>query len=116
MIDAKLLAACANRNPEDVMRQINAGARTNATTSLGNPSNVLHQATRVTPGIPKSVDDPGLIETLVDLGANVDQRDKEGRTPLYQAVLNRLPNAAVELLRNNADPTIRCNAGRIPLY
>ena len=99
------------------MRHINAGARINATTSPENPSNVLHQATRATPGIPKSaLDDPQLIEELINLGANVDQRDKENRTPLYQAVMNRLPYTAVELLRNNADPTIRCNAGRIPLY
>lgn len=99
------------------MHQINAGARITAAMSPENPSNVLHQATRATPGIPKStLDDPELIEELIQLGANINQRDKEGRTPLYQAVLNRLTSAALVLIRHYADPTIRCNAGRIPLY
>lgn len=52
---------------------------------------------------------------LLKLGADPNHRDRGGRTPLFDATLNRAPIAALRVLVDaNADPTIESNLGMSP--
>jgi ankyrin repeat protein len=55
------------------------------------------------------------VEQLVDAGADVDQRDRAGKTPLYLAVELRHPQMVALLLGKGADPGKADQRGISPL-
>lgn len=55
-----------------------------------------------------------LLPRLLSAGLSVDQRDKEGRTPLHRAAAARNEYAVAALVEAGADPSLRDNAGRLP--
>lgn len=55
------------------------------------------------------------IETLVQAGANVNQRGEHGYTPLHNAVEQNHLHVVVFLLENGADASARNDAGDTPL-
>jgi ankyrin repeat protein len=55
--------------------------------------------------------DAGLFKRLVELGANVEPKDRRGRTPLASAVLNASFKIVRFLLANGADPNSRMPGG-----
>ena len=58
-----------------------------------------------------------LITTLIELGANVNQREAvSSMTALYRAILMDDYFAAKSLLENGAFPAQRCVQGRTPMY
>ena len=56
-----------------------------------------------------------IVEQLVDAGADVDQRDRAGKTPLYLAVELRHPQMVALLLGKGADPGKADQRGISPL-
>jgi ankyrin repeat protein len=57
-----------------------------------------------------------MVKLLVSQGANVNGRDKEGRTALYCASLNGHPEVVRILLKNGADPNISDDQHKAPLH
>ena len=56
----------------------------------------------------------GMIEFLLDNGANINKQNIHGWTPLHFAARNNEQSAAVFLVERNASKTIRCNDGMTP--
>jgi hypothetical protein len=53
----------------------------------------------------------GIVAMLVSAGADVDGRDRLGRTPLHHAAVAGHESVVVYLLLHNADPEARCEKG-----
>jgi ankyrin repeat protein len=70
----------------------------------------LHAA--VGHGFPSPLD---VIDVLVHGGANVDSRDREGRTPLFLAACKGDDAAVARLLDHGADANAAADGGRTPL-
>ena len=62
---------------------------------------------------PKS--DPLLLKILLDFGADVNSRNKEGRTALHYVAQNHSAAHALVLFEHNAELNIRDNFGQTPL-
>ena len=57
----------------------------------------------------------GVLDALIDAGANVNAKNADGRTPLhYAATHSRLPSAVIALLDAGADPKAKDEVGRTP--
>lgn len=55
-----------------------------------------------------------IVRLLLDFGADINHRDKAGKTPLIEAVTARMFKMALLLLRRGADPTIENQWGNTP--
>ena len=53
---------------------------------------------------------------LIEAGADLENRNKEGQTPLLAAVKRRHTGAALLLIESNASVSARDNDNRTPLY
>jgi uncharacterized protein len=60
--------------------------------------------------------DRDLVSRLLAEGAAIDERDSEGRTPLYMAGLGAMPKMIDKLLIEGADASIRNNEGLTVLH
>ena len=52
-----------------------------------------------------------VIDVLLEQGADVDHRDRGGKTPLFSAMLTRNYKTALHLIDRGADPTVRNHQG-----
>lgn len=59
---------------------------------------------------------PDVIETLYDLGSDLDSRQKSKETPLHIACQHGRPNAVVKLLQLGSDPSALEEVGMTPLH
>ena len=117
MRELDLMSACANRDVKEVERLLNAGARITATMGPVSSPGVLHNATCNVPWVQQPQQDaPDLVRGLILSGANIEHRDAQGCTPLYQALKNKLPKTVEVLLGYGADTGAMCKAGRLPIY
>ena len=57
-----------------------------------------------------------LVEYLLQIGANPNQKDKKGRTSLHVATLSRNPDVVELLIRYHADVNVVSNTGSTLLY
>lgn len=57
-----------------------------------------------------------MIETLLEAGADINLRDKNGATPLHRAVRTRCADAVQCLLDAGCDPLLRNNSGSTPFH
>lgn len=74
----------------------------------GRAAMTLHEAA--------NVGDRDLVSKLLADGADIDERDAEGRTPLYMAGLGAMPKMIDKLLIQGADASIRDNKGLTVLH
>jgi len=74
----------------------------------------LHIACWSHPG--GGTDGEALVENLIQRGANINARDKAGRTPLHHATSSDARSIIPLLIRHGADVTARDNAGETPLH
>jgi len=107
--DSSLFEAAVTGNLEAVKQHIAAGTDLNQTdpNPFGSKGSALHAAAAF-----------GYNEVAVALiegGADVNQKDKEGQTPLHMAALFCYPKIAQALLDNGADKTIKDNDGQTAL-
>ncbi|MEZ0259465.1 MAG: ankyrin repeat domain-containing protein [Alphaproteobacteria bacterium] len=56
------------------------------------------------------------LRMLIEAGADLENRNKEGQTPLLAAVKRRHTGAALLLIESNASVSARDNDNRTPLY
>ena len=107
--DSSLFEAAVAGNLEAVKQHIAAGTDLNQTdpNPFGSKGSALHAAAAF-----------GYNEVAVALiegGADVNQKDKEGQTPLHMAALFCYPKIAQALLNNGADKSIKDNDGQTAL-
>jgi hypothetical protein len=105
-IDAMVLAARFNSNPDVVTIFLRAGVDINARGGDGDPP--LSAATEN--------QSPGVVAALLKAGADVNARAKDGFSPLTSAIiLNRNPEVINKLLEAGADVNARDEDGSTPL-
>eukprot|EP00595_Chromulina_sp_UTEXLB2642_P002947 CAMPEP_0196764890 /NCGR_PEP_ID=MMETSP1095-20130614/7128_1 /TAXON_ID=96789 ORGANISM="Chromulina nebulosa, Strain UTEXLB2642" /NCGR_SAMPLE_ID=MMETSP1095 /ASSEMBLY_ACC=CAM_ASM_000446 /LENGTH=674 /DNA_ID=CAMNT_0042121683 /DNA_START=525 /DNA_END=2549 /DNA_ORIENTATION=- len=63
-----------------------------------------------------SYNQPHLVSVLLSLGANVNQKDDEGFTPLLAALVKDFPNEALAIIEKGADIYEPNVTGRSPLF
>jgi len=107
--DNSLFEAAVTGNLEAVKQHIEAGTDLNQIdpNPLGSKGSALHAAAAF--GYTK------VAVALIEGGADVNQKDKEGQTPLHMAALFCYPKIAQALLNNGADKTIKDNDGQTAL-
>jgi len=108
-LDVSLFEAAVTGNLEAVKQHIAAGTDLNQIdpNPVGSKGGVLNAAAAF-----------GYTEVaiaLIEGGANVNQKDKEGATPLHTAAFFCYPEIVQSLLDNGADKTIKDNDGQTAL-
>ncbi|KAJ3114032.1 hypothetical protein HDU96_002620 [Phlyctochytrium bullatum] len=106
-----LMSACLGGHVDVVRILVDRGAHVNHA-SIDN-CYPLHAAATA------SGDMAGVVKALLEAGAQVNPRNRDGKTPLYLAMETHDPAALLAvvtlLLDAGADPTIKSNAGLVPL-
>ena len=108
-----LVCGCATTSPlrvstyDDVLRVLDSGYTADATDKSG--ETMLHYAASST----NTAEAKRIIELLVSKGADVNARDRFGRTPLYDA---QDPATAEQLLDAGADASVQDRWRRTPLH
>ena len=62
------------------------------------------------------IDSPETLILLLEMGEDINERDANGRTPIFTAFANSKLNVARYLLEQGADPTIADEDGKTPLH
>ena len=107
--DVDLITAAAEGYLDAVKQHIAAGTDLNQKDP--NPSGA--KATAL--GIAAALGHTEVAIALIEGGANVDQRDKDGSTPLHSAAFLCYPKIVQALLDKGADKNARNNSGSTPL-
>ena len=107
--DVDLITAAAEGNLDAVKQHVAAGTDLNQKDP--NPSGA--KATAL--GIAAALGHTEVAIALIEGGANVDQRDKDGSTPLHSAAFLCYPKIVQALLDKGADKNARNNSGSTPL-
>ena len=115
--DTALHLAAAGHRAKIAQILLDAGADPNAARNhrRGAP---LHYAADGSPGslLWSAGRQVETIRCLLDAGARIDAKDKNGATPLHRAVRTRCAAAAQCLLDSGADPRLRNNSGSTPFH
>jgi len=104
-----LMSAAASGLLEVVEALLAHGADPSAATALGETA--LHFAALARP----SKENAGIIDALLDAGAQVDEETNEGVTPLMAAAMAAYPETIQALIARGASVNARTATGRTPL-
>ena len=107
--DVSLIVAAATGNLDAVKQHI--AAKTDLNQKDLNPNG----AKAIALGIAAALGHTEVAIALIEGGANVDQRDKDGSTPLHSAAFLCYPEIVQALLDKGADKNARNNSGSTPL-
>ena len=121
-MDRALIKAAINADERKVRRLLKAGADINARNEDGMTPLICAAAATIQMDKCKALDDfteimheghaEGVTKFLVEHGADVNARDKFGRTALMYALYNSYPDVAKILVESRADVTARGHDGR----
>lgn len=67
-------------------------------------------------GILHYTGNPGIIKLLVEAGADINNRNPEGKTPLFNVLMNATTNTTKYLIEKGADVNAKDNIGMTPLH
>ena len=107
--DISLIEAATEGDLDAVKQHIAAGTDLNQK----DPNPAGAKATAL--GIAAALGHTEVAIALIEGGANVDQRDKDGSTPLHSAAFLCYPKIVQALLDKGADKNARNNSGSTPL-
>ena len=115
--DTALHLAAAGYRVEIIRLLLAAGADPNATANHRR-SSPLHYATDGYINVPAwdAKRQVKTIRCLLDNGAEINARDKNGATPLHRAVRTRCATAVRCLLRAGGDPALKNKSGSAPFH
>jgi Ankyrin repeats (many copies)/Ankyrin repeats (3 copies) len=115
--DTALHLAAAGYRVEIVEILLSAGANPNTSANHRGSAPLHYAADGSVPG-PRwnPVRQVQTLQKLIDAGALVDARDKNGATPLHRAVRTRSADAVECLLAAGADGTLRNRSGSTPFH
>lgn len=100
-LQAWFLRALIDADAADVARFLDAGASASHVT---NPNKIYY---RTEPPFFLAIDRPEILALLLERGADPDQSNDFGKTPLMYTAHFNLPESAEILLRHGADPDLR---------
>ncbi|KAL8835307.1 MAG: hypothetical protein Q9170_003362 [Blastenia crenularia] len=103
------------RKPEMINLLISKGAHVDAETARSRAT-PLHTAGKRGPNTPYPVDSVGMMERLLQAGANIEARDEGQRTPLMIATFSGKENCVSYLLETGANIEAEDNIGMTSLH